>query len=100
MDILPGIIDMTKNEILDKYTETLVAFNKAKSSLQGYIFDKIDSGENPTTGEHGRYTNGSIFIEIGSWGCEKSPINTCCYNNYTDRAFDHCIFCGHPDERK
>lgn len=34
------------------------------------------------------------------WDCEKSPIGCCIYKHYEDRAHDHCLFCGQPEERK
>ena len=34
------------------------------------------------------------------WQCEDSPVGLCVYDSINDRAFDHCIFCGDPDERK
>ena len=33
------------------------------------------------------------------WQCEDSPVGLCVYDSQ-DRAADHCIFCGDPDERK
>ena len=34
------------------------------------------------------------------WECEKSPFGWCAFIHFTDRAHDHCIFCGDPSERK
>ena len=34
------------------------------------------------------------------WHCEDSPVGLCVYDSIEDRAADHCIFCGDPDERK
>ena len=90
----------TRSELLQEYSSATVIFNKANRALQEYIFQKIQSGENPTTGEHGKYLNYYGLIGIGGWSCEKSPIFACCYNEFTDSAFDHCVFCGEPDERK
>ncbi len=34
------------------------------------------------------------------WKCEKSPFGSCAYHKFEDRAWDHCLFCGEPYERK
>lgn len=34
------------------------------------------------------------------WECPTSPIGYCIYNGYEDRAFDNCLFCHEPHERK
>ena len=34
------------------------------------------------------------------WECEESPIGSCVYDSLEDPAWDDCIFCGHPHERK
>jgi hypothetical protein len=36
----------------------------------------------------------------GSWECEGSPTKTCWYDDQRDPAWDRCLFCGDPDERK
>jgi len=38
----------------------------------------------------------SFSLEDG-WECPNSPIDHCVY---VDEDYDHCIFCGHPEERK
>lgn len=40
------------------------------------------------------------WYHVGEWECEKSPIGLCIYHYLDDRALDHCIFCGNPNERK
>ena len=32
--------------------------------------------------------------------CEKSPFGWCVYDEITDPAKDHCLYCGKPYERK
>ena len=44
---------------------------------------------------YGRYN-----ITLGIHDCEKSPLLMCCYERFDDPAFDYCIFCGDPHERK
>jgi hypothetical protein len=39
-------------------------------------------------------------IEIGDWKCEDSPIGICFYDSWEDPAWDDCLICGNPDERK
>ena len=34
------------------------------------------------------------------WTCDKSPFGYCTYHKFEDRAWDHCLFCGEPYERK
>lgn len=34
------------------------------------------------------------------WECPTSPIGYCVYNGVEDRAFDNCLFCHDPHERK
>ena len=40
-------------------------------------------------------------LALGGWWCKKSNIrSSCVYNDRTDINHDHCLFCGHPEERK
>jgi len=39
-------------------------------------------------------------VAIGDWNCPNSPIGLCVYDDYGDPAWDNCIFCGYPHERK
>lgn len=34
------------------------------------------------------------------WECPNSPFGYCAYHKWEDRAWDHCLFCGEPHERK
>jgi len=34
------------------------------------------------------------------WFCPKSETKLCEYNDDEDPAHDHCLHCGHPEERK
>ncbi len=34
------------------------------------------------------------------WECPTSPIGTCVYHKFEDRAWDNCLFCHDPYERK
>lgn len=36
----------------------------------------------------------------GDWDCPNSPTGLCGYDPRKDPAFDSCVFCGEPDERK
>ena len=42
------------------------------------------------------------YVVLGShiWECKTSPIGVCIYDHLGDRARDHCLFCGDPEERK
>jgi hypothetical protein len=40
------------------------------------------------------------WFELGSWACPTSPIEVCVYQRIEDPAFDDCLFCHGPDERK
>lgn len=42
----------------------------------------------------------SEYLVVGSWPCSTSPVETCVYDEKVDSAWDNCIFCGYPDERK
>jgi len=35
-----------------------------------------------------------------SWNCEHSPTSRCWYDEKRDPAWDGCLFCGDPHERK
>lgn len=39
-------------------------------------------------------------IGWGDWDCDKSPTGKCIYDEIEDSCWDHCVFCGAPDERK
>jgi len=50
---------------------------------------------------NGRKWKPQVDIPIeGSWECEGSPTKLCWYDARRDPAWDHCLFCGDPDERK
>jgi len=34
------------------------------------------------------------------WDCPKSPFGYCAYHKFDDRAWDNCLFCHDPYERK
>ena len=34
------------------------------------------------------------------WDCPESPTGYCVYDFPNDRAHDHCLVCGQPEERK
>jgi len=36
----------------------------------------------------------------GSWECAKSLTKVCWYDDHQDTAWDNCLFCGEPHERK
>ena len=39
-------------------------------------------------------------ICLGHWECPASPIEACVYDDHTDPANDHCLYCNQPHERK
>jgi len=39
-------------------------------------------------------------IAIGSWECKDSPIGVCFYDSREDPAYDDCLICSEPHERK
>ena len=41
-----------------------------------------------------------MHIHIGYHDCKDSPIGTCFYDSMEDPAFDDCLICGDPEERK
>jgi len=41
----------------------------------------------------------SLLYQVGVWKCS-GPVGYCLYDKYVDPAFDDCIFCHEPDERK
>lgn len=34
------------------------------------------------------------------WECPDSPFGTCAYHRFEDKAWDNCLFCHDPYERK
>lgn len=34
------------------------------------------------------------------WDCPESPFGYCAYHKFDDRAWDNCLFCHQPYERK
>lgn len=40
------------------------------------------------------------YLCIGSHKCMQSPIELCVYDDMNDAAWDECIFCHDPHERK
>ena len=45
------------------------------------------------------YWSGEHAVPI-EWECPESPFGYCAYHKWEDRAWDHCLFCGEPHERK
>lgn len=41
-----------------------------------------------------------VFPAIGVWSCKESPIGVCIYDSLKDIAWDTCLFCSLPNERK
>lgn len=41
-----------------------------------------------------------VDFSMWYWPCSKSPIERCAYNDIDDPAYDSCLFCGKPEERK
>lgn len=35
-----------------------------------------------------------------TWECDSSPFGYCTYHKFDDRAWDNCLFCHQPYERK
>ena len=42
----------------------------------------------------------TLYHKIGVWECIESPIGVCMYDDMDDPAWDDCLFCHEPDERK
>lgn len=39
-------------------------------------------------------------LSVGIHRCDKSPLGLCCYERFDDPAWDHCIHCSEPHDRK
>ena len=80
--------------------EDLVAAERELESLRHSLLRNALDGKLP--GEDSSYS--SLFHRTGdcdfAWKCSTSPIGTCVYDSYKDRAWDNCLFCGDPYERK
>lgn len=54
----------------------------------------------PEEGEEREPLSDSL-VAPGSWDCTdaRNPVGTCVYDDEHDECHDHCLFCGHPEER-
>lgn len=64
--------------------------NKLRLKAEALLLPFI--GSNPITNYVWDVKNG--------WGCEKSPLGVCVYDDAEDPCHDQCIFCYEPYERK
>lgn len=39
-------------------------------------------------------------LMVGTWECQDSPLGLCIYHDFDDPAWDNCLICNEPHERK
>jgi hypothetical protein len=59
--------------------------------------EKIRAIVDPIFESEGR---SSFGVVVGIHECDKSPFAICAYEYFDDPAWDSCIYCGDPHERK
>jgi len=60
-----------------------------------------DSPPNPIVRAYPRLNRqGGCMTDDSGWDCEESPSGSCQYDNSKDPAWDNCIHCNEPYERK
>ena len=80
-------------ELREKLQKTKIAIEQSLGEVERMI-EQVEMDALRDAG----FTNEDLVV--GSWTCSKSPIALCVYDDEVDSAWDNCIFCGHPDERK
>jgi len=73
-----------------------------KEQLKKYLSDITDIEIEIEKLIKSKFKDYDYELELGAylWECEESPIGTCLYNRFNDKAHDNCIFCDEPNERK
>lgn len=46
------------------------------------------------------YPDNIKYFHDSGWECPESPVGTCMYDSVKDPAYDNCLICGEPYERK
>lgn len=80
-------------ELRDKLLKSQIAIEQSLGEVERMI-EQVEMDALRDAG----FTN--EYLVVGSWACPTSPVETCVYDDEVDSAWDNCIFCGHPDERK
>jgi len=72
------------------------AVRKEKNKITT-AYDKINGLTDPIFEQMGLLP---IGMQVGEWECEDSPFGFCAYERFEDPAYDNCVFCHQPHERK
>lgn len=80
-------------DLREKLRKTQIAIEQSLGEVERMI-EQVEMDALRDAG----FTSG--YLVVGSWTCSKSPIALCVYDDEVDQAWDECIFCGQPDERK
>jgi len=93
-------VDALAGDYLKAYGELQEAEHKLETFRYQLLHRALD-GNLPDSSGGNDHSYSSAFHKVGDmWDCPTSPIGTCVYDSYTDRAWDDCLFCHDPYERK
>ena len=94
-----------KNALADTHAVAYQELIEAERILESFRFKLLrEALDGNLPSEDGDRSYSSLFHKTGdcdfSWPCPTSPIGTCVYDSYQDQAWDSCLFCFDPYERK
>jgi len=97
--------EIFKNALSDTHAVAYQELIEAERTLESFRFRLLrEALDGNLPSEDGDSSYSSLFHKTGdcdfSWDCPTSPIGTCVYDSYQDRAWDSCLFCYQPYERK
>lgn len=97
--------EIFKNALASNHQKAYKELLEAERSLESFRFKLLrEALDGKLPSEDGDRSYSSLFHKTGdcdfSWDCPTSPIGTCVYDSYQDRAWDDCLFCHDPFERK
>jgi len=84
--------ELFKEGLKGSYKHSFAAIVKAKKELDSLEYKIVWEALG------GKYS--SLYHKIGVWDCVDSPIGVCMYDDIDDPAWDNCLYCDEPDERK
>lgn len=97
--------EIFKNALSDSHAIAYKELIEAERKLESFRFKLLrEALDGKLPSEDGDRSYSSLFHKTGdcdfSWDCPTSPIGTCVYDSYADQAWDSCLFCYDPYERK
>ena len=66
------------------------------NSKQNFLFRELKSVLAQIT----NVNNPTFALDAFAWDCPTSPIQKCIYDDDNDPAWDNCLYCHEPSERK